>query len=200
MITAVDTNVFIDVLEPDPRYGSPSRDTLARCPVVACDVVWAEVATAYGEKQTELLAALEILRIDYCEVSQETALQAARHWHTYRRRGATRQRIAADFIMGAHALVQCDRLLTRDRGAFRGCFAGLTELDPADDSEDDAGTSCDRAMADDAHYAFGCCGHGFQLGPVAGSLVANLVSTGSSNLPIEPFRTGPYHSAMESDK
>lgn len=139
MITAVDTNVLVDVLEPDPRYGSPYRDTLARL-VVACDVVWAEVATVYGEKQTELLAALEILRIDYSEISQETVLEAARNWHTCRRTGGTRQRIAADFIVGAHTLVQCDRLLARDRGFFRGSFAGLTVLDPADDSEDDAGT------------------------------------------------------------
>ena len=121
MITAVDTNVLVDILEPDPRYGTPSGDTLTRClgegTVVACDVVWAEVATVYGEKQTELLAALEILRIDYSEVSREAALEAARHWHTYRRRGGARQRIAADFIVGAHALVQCDRLLTRDRGS-----------------------------------------------------------------------------------
>ncbi|HET8996493.1 MAG TPA: FAD-dependent oxidoreductase [Acetobacteraceae bacterium] len=37
-------------------------------------------------------------------------------------------------------------------------------------------------------HAFGFAGHGFQLGPVVGSITAELVSTGSSNLPIAPFR------------
>jgi len=36
-------------------------------------------------------------------------------------------------------------------------------------------------------HAFGFCGHGFQMGPVVGSLIAELIATGSSNLPIAPF-------------
>jgi predicted nucleic acid-binding protein len=143
VITAVDTNVLVDVLEPDPRYGAASGDALTRClaegAVVACDVVWAEVATVYGDKQAELLAALETLGIAYSEVAREAALQVARHWHAYRSRGGSRQRIAADFIVGAHALVQCDRLLTRDRGFYRGGFADLTVLDPSDESTGAAG-------------------------------------------------------------
>ena len=143
MITALDTNVLVDILEPDPRYGARSRDALARCladgTVVACDVVWAEVATVYGERQAELLAALDTLGIEYSEVAQEAALEAARHWHLYRSRGGSRQRIAAHFIVGAHAVVQCDRLLTRERGFYRGGFADLAVLDPSTDREDGAG-------------------------------------------------------------
>lgn len=41
---------------------------------------------------------------------------------------------------------------------------------------------------DGVFHAFGFAGHGFQLGPVVGSILAELVSTGSSNLPIAPFR------------
>ena len=143
MITAVDTNVLVDILEPDPRYGPASGDALTRCltegTVVACDVVWAEVATIYGDKQAELLAALETLGIVYSEVVQAAAVEAARHWHAYRSRGGARQRIAADFIVGAHALVQCDRLLTRDRGFYGSGFEDLTVLDPSDSLDDDAG-------------------------------------------------------------
>jgi len=142
VITAVDTNVLVDILEPDPRYGARSGNALTRCQadglIVACDVVWAD-ATIYGEKQGELLAALETLGIEYSEVDQEAALEAARHWHAYRSRGGSRQRIAADFIVGAHALVRCERLLTRDRGFYRDGFADLTVLDPSDESTGAAG-------------------------------------------------------------
>jgi sarcosine oxidase subunit beta len=37
-------------------------------------------------------------------------------------------------------------------------------------------------------HAFGFSAHGFQLGPIVGSIVAELVTTGSTNLPIAPFR------------
>ena len=135
MITAVDTNVLVDILEPDPIQGVASGNALTNClaegTVVACDVVWAEVATVYGEKQVELLAALETLGIDYSEVTQDAALEAARHWHAYRSREGSRQRIAADFIVGAHAITQCDRLLTRDRGFYGSSFTGLAVLDPS---------------------------------------------------------------------
>jgi sarcosine oxidase subunit beta len=36
-------------------------------------------------------------------------------------------------------------------------------------------------------YAFGFCGHGFQLGPGVGATMAELIATGSPGVPIEPF-------------
>ena len=37
------------------------------------------------------------------------------------------------------------------------------------------------------YYAFGFCGHGFQLGPGAGDVMAELIDRGSTTTPIEPF-------------
>ncbi len=36
-------------------------------------------------------------------------------------------------------------------------------------------------------YAFGFCGHGFQLGPGVGATMAELIATGAPGVPIEPF-------------
>jgi sarcosine oxidase subunit beta len=41
--------------------------------------------------------------------------------------------------------------------------------------------------SDGIFHQFGFSAHGFQLGPGVGALVAQLLSTGISNLPIEPF-------------
>ena len=37
------------------------------------------------------------------------------------------------------------------------------------------------------YYAFGFCGHGFQLGPGVGDVMAELIATGATTTPIEPF-------------
>ena len=38
-----------------------------------------------------------------------------------------------------------------------------------------------------AWHAFGFSAHGFQLGPIVGSIVADLVTRGTTALPVEPF-------------
>jgi predicted nucleic acid-binding protein len=57
VITAVDSSIIIDFLEPDPDHGASSREALQRClregSMIACDVVWAEVATAFGHARLE---------------------------------------------------------------------------------------------------------------------------------------------------
>jgi sarcosine oxidase subunit beta len=37
------------------------------------------------------------------------------------------------------------------------------------------------------YYSFGFCGHGFQLGPGVGAVMAELMATGTTSTPIEPF-------------
>jgi predicted nucleic acid-binding protein len=134
VITAVDTHILIDILEPDPVHGLRSKEALKKClregAVVACDVVWAEVATAYGHNSEQLVEAMKAMRIGYSAMGMEAALEAARSWHNYRRRGGGRDRIAADFLIGGYAAAQAERLLTRDLGFYRKHFTGLAVVSP----------------------------------------------------------------------
>ncbi len=41
-------------------------------------------------------------------------------------------------------------------------------------------------------HAFGFSAHGFELGPIVGSIVADLVGRGTTGLPIEPFAIGRF--------
>ncbi len=50
-----------------------------------------------------------------------------------------------------------------------------------------------------AFHAFGFSGHGFQLGPICGAIMAELVTTGRTNLPIEPFRITRFGSPAEQE-
>ncbi len=47
-------------------------------------------------------------------------------------------------------------------------------------------------------HAFGFSGHGFQLGPVVGEIIAELVSEGRSASPLEPFAIDRFAGSSES--
>ena len=135
MITAIDTNVLLDVFGADPEHGERSKESLRRCAkegaLVACDVVWAEVS-AFFQSQLEAREAMERLGIGYNLPELESALEAGSAWKESRRRGGIRKRLVADFLIGSHALAQADRLLTRDRGFYRAYFGKLVVLDPTE--------------------------------------------------------------------
>ena len=44
-------------------------------------------------------------------------------------------------------------------------------------------------------YAFGFCGHGFQLGPGVGDVMAELIDTGVTQTPITPFLISRFQRA-----
>jgi predicted nucleic acid-binding protein len=134
VITAIDSNVLIDVLTADEEDGSRSgeavRRALAEGSIVACDVVVAEVASWFPRADIGA-ETMRTLEVGFDPISEDAAVTAGRAWRAYRDRGGTRTRLIADFLIGAHAQVHADRLLTRDRGVYRTYFADLVVLDPS---------------------------------------------------------------------
>ena len=134
MITAVDTNVLIDVFGADPRFGPSSAHALRRClnegAVAACGVVWSETRAAFSGDE-DFLRALRTLGVGFSAQTEQAATLAGIAWKKYRAGGGKRDRVIADFLIGAHAAAQCDRLLTRDRGCYKKYFRGLVVVDPS---------------------------------------------------------------------
>lgn len=134
MITAIDTNVLLDVFGADAKFGEASARALRRClgegAIVACEVVWVEAAAAFSSA-APFEEAMKTLGVGFSSVNERTVVAAARAWRGYRARGGKRERVVADFLIGAHAMEQCDRLLSRDRGFYRESFKGLKLLDPS---------------------------------------------------------------------
>jgi predicted nucleic acid-binding protein len=133
VITAIDTNVLLDVLSADPEHGRSSRAALEGSldagAVVVCDVALAETVAAFPDPEVGLQA-IGALGVGYSATTEKTAAAAGACWQAYRAAGGSRARIIADFLVGVHAMTQADRLLTRDRGFFRHYFDGLTVVDP----------------------------------------------------------------------
>jgi sarcosine oxidase subunit beta len=48
------------------------------------------------------------------------------------------------------------------------------------------------------YYAFGFCGHGFQLGPGVGDVMAELIATGKTETPIEPFAVARFRDTKDA--
>ena len=99
--------------------------------MVARDVVWAEVATAYGHAQNELVETLRQIGVRYSAMSLDAALAVDRCRYTFRVQGDRRNRIAADSLIGGHAWIQTDRLSTRDRGFYRNYITQLMIMTPS---------------------------------------------------------------------
>jgi predicted nucleic acid-binding protein len=134
LITAVDTNVLVDVFDANVEFGLGSARMLRRClaegALIVCDTVWAEIAARFGEGD-DAGKALTTLRVEFSPIDMSSATAAGKQWRAYRQAGGTRERLAPDFLIGAHALTQADRLLTRDRGFYRRYFSDLQVLDPS---------------------------------------------------------------------
>ncbi len=130
---ALDSPVLIDLLVGDPRHAAAAEacigDALARDDVVVCEAVVAEVQ-AVLETSVSLMEPLATLGIRYLPASEGAAMRAGHMLRRFRARGGSRERLVADFLIGAHALLQCEALITRDAGFFRDYFKGLKLVVP----------------------------------------------------------------------
>ncbi len=130
---AVDSSVLVDVLANDPRFADVSLaslgEALAAGDVVICDAVVAEIHTLLAGSETTM-EGLSSLGIRYLPTSEQAAVRAGHMQRRFRDRGGRRERVVADFLIGAHALLQCDALVTRDAGFFRDYFKGLKVIEP----------------------------------------------------------------------
>jgi len=132
-VIAIDSSVLLDILTEDPRFAETSEasigDALSIGDVVICDAVVAEVQTMLDTRETAM-DALSALGIRYLPTTEQAAVRAGHMQRRFRDRGGRRERVVADFLIGAHALLQCNALITRDAGFFRDYFKGLKVIVP----------------------------------------------------------------------
>jgi predicted nucleic acid-binding protein len=135
---AVDTSVIVDLLGDDSRAEAAEaclRDALSRGAVVTCAVVVSEVVAGMG-RSSQLIDTLEEMGLAYSPLEQRAAARAGEMQRRYNERMKAAGRMPAtrrtvpDFLIGAHALLQCQGLITRDAGFFRDYFKGLKVIVP----------------------------------------------------------------------
>ena len=130
---AVDSSVLIDMLfdGPDAEQSTQTLSDAAQIGRLALsDVAMAEICSRGDSEQTrKTLASLGFL---FVPTNETAAIRAGDMSTRSRKNGGTRSRIIADFLIGAHALMQCEGLITYDGGFHRDYFKGLRVIIPGD--------------------------------------------------------------------
>jgi hypothetical protein len=137
-MVAIDTSILIDLLGDDPRADAAVaslRDVLSRDVVVATEVVVSELIAGLGHGD-EVVDTLEDMGIRFSPLELRSAVRAGEMQRRYSERMKAARltprspRTVPDFLVGAHALLQCNALITRDAGFYRDYFKGLKVIVP----------------------------------------------------------------------
>lgn len=150
MILSVDTNVLVYILSGHHRYGRQSLDLIAKLrsenTFVICDAVYAELS-AFTLDKDKLAAFFLDVDIESKPMTEQSLFLAGEKWNNYninrkivcplcdfhinikcpqcKNKLQIKQHIIADFMIGAFSYVDCNGLISFDRGIFKTYFPEL---------------------------------------------------------------------------
>jgi predicted nucleic acid-binding protein len=156
MIAAIDTNILLDILIPDAEYTQRSKELIdlyhEKGQLMICEIVYSELASQFPS-DSDLKSFISETYIRLVNSNESVLILAGEKWKHYTRGRSDklqcpscgkkvsvhcpecrkdisfRHHIISDFIIGAHAFINADILLTRDRGFYRTYFPDLKICD-----------------------------------------------------------------------
>jgi predicted nucleic acid-binding protein len=138
MSTAIDTNVIVSLWSREPELSTPANNALEKAAAQGALVVSAPVfaelmaSPGFAEDDVAEFCAGTGIEIEW-QITEKIWREAGRAYHAYARRRRRSgdhhpRRILADFLIGAHALINGYALLTMDKSVFHTAFPALRLL------------------------------------------------------------------------
>lgn len=152
MITALDTNILLDILIPDEVNFQRSKKLLdehfEKGQLIICEVVYSELASHFLYEK-DIREFLDDTGIRLIHLSEKALYIAGEQWRQYAKdrdqklqcsnfgnkvivkcskcdhKIYSRQYIISDFLIASHAIVHAEVLLSRDRGFYKTYFKNL---------------------------------------------------------------------------
>jgi hypothetical protein len=138
VVSALDTNVLSALLSGKEKDTLKAQKLLSQAAkegdLLISPIVYAELRAAPQGSEETLELFLKSLRIElHWQLDEAIWRQASTAYRAYaarrrKQKAGSPKRLLADFIIGAHALEQADRLITFDQGKYRAAFPGLVLL------------------------------------------------------------------------
>jgi predicted nucleic acid-binding protein len=134
-VVLVDTNVLLDILQNDPKWGDWSQGQLESASLTDSlainAVIYSELSIAF-ERIEELEAVLSEASLSVEPIPREALFLAGKAFLTHRKsRTGTKRGVLPDFYIGAHAAVGGLAILTRDVSRYRSYFPTVKLIAPA---------------------------------------------------------------------
>ena len=131
----LDTNVLLDILTDDPKWGDWSQRQFARAhemgPIPLNPILYAELA-AHFSATGDLDHFLRPTVFKRLPLPYEAGFRASRAFLEYRRAGGAKTSPLPDFYIGAHAETAGLTLVTRDVARYRTYFPKVKLITPED--------------------------------------------------------------------
>jgi len=127
----VDSNVILDIVTADSHWCEWSIDTLSELAehhyLAINPIVYAEISIGFTEIEIleESITLFKKLPIPY-----EACFLAGKVFKKYRQNSGTKNQPLPDFFIGAHAVIDKLKLVTRDKKRYRHYFPSLSLISP----------------------------------------------------------------------
>ena len=129
----IDTNVIADVLTTSSEWQEWSSDRLdehrRNDTLVTNEIVFAELS-ARLRSEADMHSVLSDLLITLERIPTAGLFAAGQAFRKYRAAGGARINVLPDFFIGAHAQVECARVMTRDTRPYRAYFPDVGLIAP----------------------------------------------------------------------
>ncbi len=125
----VDTNVILDILTDDPKWGEWSFNTLETQQTILAinPIIYAEASIKFDKIEILDQALISFKRL---ELPYEAGFLAGKAFMNYKRKEGRKTAPLPDFYIGAHASILNISLITRDINRYETYFPKLKLIHP----------------------------------------------------------------------